>query len=95
MRRRRPEPVLCLGVVLRDVYTGVVQEPEVELRGGVSLVRRQPVQAHGLGVVLRDTFSVVVHSPEEELRFSITGPSSHPQRIDLQRLRLARHVQQH
>jgi len=86
---------LCLGVVLRDVYTGVVQEPEVELRGGVSLVRRQPVQAHGLGVVLRDTFSVVVHSPEEELRFSITGPSSHPQRIDLQRLRLARHVQQH
>ena len=41
-------------------------------------------------MVLRDAVAVAVHAPEVELRLSITGLSTHPQRIDFRRLRLHR-----
>jgi hypothetical protein len=48
---------------------------------------------YDLDIVLRDAFAFVVHEREADLRVSLTCLSSHPQRIDLRRLRLHRHTQ--
>jgi hypothetical protein len=68
----------------------VVHEPEVGLRGADSLVGCEPKPPHRLGTVLRHAFAVGVTEPEVVLRASITCLSTHPQRIDLRRLRLHR-----
>ena len=50
--------------VLRHALTVAVHEPEVELRGGVTLVGGEAVPAGGFRVVLRYATTVAVHAPE-------------------------------
>ena len=47
---------------------------------------------YDLDIALRDAFAFVVHEREADLRVSLTCLSSHPQRIDIRRLRLHRHT---
>ena len=89
---RFPKPPHGLRIVLRDACAVGVHDPEVVLRESGTLVRRQPIPPQRFRIVLRDAFAVAVPGPEVVLRDGITGLSSHPQRIDLRRLRLHRRI---
>ncbi len=57
----------------------------------VADVRKEVAELkHRLRIVLRDAVAVGIPDPEEELRLGVTLLCTHPQRIDLRRLRLHR-----
>ena len=57
--------------VLRYALTGVVHDPDVELRRAVALLGGKKIPLDSFGIVLKDTTTAAVHGPEIELGGSV------------------------
>ena len=75
---RQPIPAHRFAIVLPDAAANRVQNPEVELRHGVSLLGRQSIPPHRFTIVLRDAAADGVPDPEVELRLGTSLLSRRP-----------------